>query len=160
MVMESKHKVIFWASIITVLVALPLAGCGGSSIVGVYRCYLSPETLNLKYALVPHWRLELKSNGTYTQTIFTPSTTTGPFLPNIPTGSVGKTVYKTYQGTYTVRNNPKGQSFQERVVLNGEPASINTYQIIGRLRVHGKWVRFTALYNGGLWAKKPPPGTK
>ena len=150
--------------VVCLIVGTAAAGCGSSSIVGVYRCYQAPwgSPTGHEYELVPHWRLELKSNGTYTQTTNDPDTvfSVGTSLDANPPKK--KAVYKTYHGTYAVRNNPKGWPYAKKVVLNGEPESINTYQVIEQIRVPGKKnpVRITGLSNWGLWFETPPPGAK
>lgn len=130
--------------VVCLVVATVTAGCGGSSIAGVYRLYNPPWKSTPGYALVPHLRLELKSDGTYVQTTYDQ---TVPLIKT-PTGSISKFVEKTYKGTYTVRNNGKGQPKQ--VILNGEPTPSNIYQI----------VKLGLSNSLGLWAKKPPPGTQ
>lgn len=122
------------------------AGCGGSSIEGVYKLYTPPwgSISGSVYELVPNLQLELKSNGMYEHTTYIIID-----LPETQGSAPGMEFEKkSYKGTYTVRKDDNGQPTQ--IILNGEPADSNTYH-----------VEKLGLVNPlGLWAKEPPPGTK
>lgn len=134
------------AVLTAVVVCITVAGlgCGGSGVVGVYRLYNPPLKTTPGYSLVRRLRLELKSNGTYVHTTYDQS------VPPVqtPTGPETRFIEKTYRGTYTIDKNAKGG--RTAVILNGEPDQSNPY-----------YVYKLGLVNAlGLWAKKPPPGTK